>query len=291
MTPNKYLCVLTSKHHVWMDAKAGKIKRFIYLEFVDEGPHRDLVGEIASSIRQNTNVIFGLYYSLYEWFNPIYLSDKENGFKTQQFIKDKIGPELHDIVTKYKPEYIWSDGDWEASDTYWNSTEFLAWLFNESPVKDTVVVNDRWGAGCMCHHGSVYTCSDAYDPGVLVKHKWENAMPVDKMSWGFRRNATQLAEYNTIEELIAKLASTVRYTCRETVVYAIVLDWPDSGLLHLGQPFTEPNTNIAMLGYSGHFNWTAFTTGKQGVTIHVPAIPNNKLPSKWAWTFKLSNIL
>ena len=22
-----------------------------------------------------------------------------------------------------------------------------------SPVKDTVVVNDRWGAGDICHHG------------------------------------------------------------------------------------------------------------------------------------------
>ena len=22
-----------------------------------------------------------------------------------------------------------------------------------SPVKDTVVVNDRWGAGDLCHHG------------------------------------------------------------------------------------------------------------------------------------------
>ena len=37
--------------------------------------------------------------------------------------------------------------------------------FLSSPVKDTVVVNDRWGAGDMCHHGGVFTCADRYNPG------------------------------------------------------------------------------------------------------------------------------
>ena len=69
------------------------------------------------------------------------------------------------MVNTFKPEYVWSDGDWEAADTYWGSREFLAWLYNDSPVKDTVVVNDRWGVGCMCHHGGSYTCSDRYNPG------------------------------------------------------------------------------------------------------------------------------
>ena len=35
-----------------------------------------------------------------------------------------------------------------------------------SPVKDTIVTNDRWcNNGCSCHHGGVFTCHDRYNPG------------------------------------------------------------------------------------------------------------------------------
>ena len=40
--------------------------------------------------------------------------------------------------------------------------------------------------GVLCNHGDFYTCSDRYNPGVLQQHKWENAMTIDRQSWGFR---------------------------------------------------------------------------------------------------------
>ena len=38
-------------------------------------------------------------------------------------------------------------------------------VFNCSPVKDTVVVNDRWGSGDPCKNGGYFTCHDRYNPG------------------------------------------------------------------------------------------------------------------------------
>jgi alpha-L-fucosidase len=175
---------------------------------VDVGPGRDLVGDLAASIRNRTDIHFGVYHSLFEWYNPLYLADQANGYQTQDFIVRKTMPELFDLVNTYEPEIIWSDGDWETTDTYWNSTGFLAWLYNDSPVRDTVVTNDRWGSNAECTHGGYYTCSDRYNPGVLVTHKWENAMTIDSASWGYRREAT-LDDYLTIEEILTQLVSTV----------------------------------------------------------------------------------
>ena len=201
----KYV-VLTSKHHEGYTLWPSKYS--FSWNSMDVGPRRDLIGELATAIRSLTNLKFGLYHSLYEWYNPLYLFDKGNNFTTKVFVDQKTIPELHELIEKYRPEVVWSDGDWEASDAYWKSKEFLSWLYNESPVKDTVVVNDRWGQNIPCHHGDFYTCTDRYNPGVLQPHKWENCMTIDRKSWGFRRNAA-LSEYFTLPELVRELVITV----------------------------------------------------------------------------------
>uniref|UniRef100_A0A8C0CIJ8 Alpha-L-fucosidase n=1 Tax=Balaenoptera musculus TaxID=9771 RepID=A0A8C0CIJ8_BALMU len=154
------------------------------------------------------NIRYGLYHSLLEWFHPLYLRDKKNGFKTQHFVHAKTMPELYDLVSRYKPDLIWSDGEWECPDTYWNSTNFLAWLYNDSPVKDVVVVNDRWGQNCSCRHGGYYNCQDKFKPETLPDHKWEMCTSIDKLSWGYRRDMA-MADITSESRIISELIQTV----------------------------------------------------------------------------------
>ncbi len=48
------------------------------------GPQRDVLKELkASFTARHPDIHFGLYYSLYEWFHPIYLKDKGNEYATR----------------------------------------------------------------------------------------------------------------------------------------------------------------------------------------------------------------
>ncbi|KAE8624651.1 hypothetical protein XENTR_v10006013 [Xenopus tropicalis] len=202
----KYV-VLTTKHHEGFTNWGSPVSW--NWNAVDVGPHRDLVGDFSDALRKR-NLSVGLYHSLLEWFHPLYLLDKKNGFKTQYFVFSKTMPELYDLVNRYKPDLIWSDGDWESPDTYWNSTDFLAWLYNDSPVKDNIVVNDRWGSNCSCYHGGYYNCADKFTPSSLPTHKWEKCTSVDTYSWGYRRNM-QVNQIMSERNIIAELVETVSF--------------------------------------------------------------------------------
>ncbi|XP_061187736.1 alpha-L-fucosidase-like [Saccostrea echinata] len=202
----KYV-VLSTKHHEGFTMYPSKYS--FNWNSVDVGPKQDLIKYIFAYLA-GSGVHFGIYHSLFEWFNPLYLQDKANNYTTQKFVKEKGMAELYEIIEMYRPDVVWSDGAWEAPSAYWNSTHFLAWLYNESPVKNTVVVNDRWGYDSTCKHGGFLTCEDRFRPGKLQKRKWENAMTLDRISWGFRRNA-DLADFLSMEELLELLISTISY--------------------------------------------------------------------------------
>ncbi len=142
----------------------------------------------------------GIYFSLYEWYNPLWLSDRE------RFVTEHMIPQFKDVVTKYQPSVIFSDGEWDMPDKNWHSEEILAWLYNDSPSKDDVIVNDRWGKGCRHAHGGYYTTE--YGAGLPnAEYPWEENRGMGH-SYGYNRNE-DLAEYRSGKELVWMLADLV----------------------------------------------------------------------------------
>lgn len=61
--------VLTSKHHEgWCNFPSDQHWNW---NSVDLGPHRDLVGDLTSSVVK-AGLVMGLYHSLREWYHPLY---------------------------------------------------------------------------------------------------------------------------------------------------------------------------------------------------------------------------
>ena len=198
----KYV-VLVSKHHdgfaLWPSQQANQSWGRPW-NAVDEGPHRDLAGELTAAVRRQ-NLEMGFYFSLYEWFNPLWVQKKYD-----TYIQQHMFPQFKDLVTRYSPAVIFADGEWELPSDQWRAPELLAWLYNDSPVADKVVVNDRWGRETRHHHGGYYTTE--YGAGLPgATHPWEENRGIG-FSYGYNRNEN-LDDYATGQRLLLTLLDTV----------------------------------------------------------------------------------
>ena len=197
----KYV-VLTSKHHegfaLWPSKEASATWGRPW-NAVEIGPKRDVLGDLTKAVRAK-GLKMGFYYSLYEWYNPLYLTDKP------RYVREHVFPQFKDLVTRYEPALIFSDGEWDLPSAEWRSPELLAWLFNESKVKDEVVVNDRWGKDTRHKHGGYWTTE--YTPGMSGSdHPWEESRGMG-FSYGYNR-AERLEHYHSGRELVIMLCDIV----------------------------------------------------------------------------------
>ncbi len=198
----KYV-VLTSKHHegftLWPSALSWNWNA------MDIGPQRDICGELNTAVRK-AGLRMGYYYSLYEWFNPLYKSN------VNKYVDEYMIPQMKDLINRYEPDVLWTDGQWEHDSKTWKSTEFLSWLFNDSKVKERIVVNDRWGADTNGKHGGFFSTEyeQTHANKAIDKSK---AKPMEECrgiggSFGYNQNET-LNEYMGSKELIHLLIRKV----------------------------------------------------------------------------------
>src|SRR5271170_5138853 len=190
-TGAKY-AVLTTKHHdgfaLW-DTKASKINA------KDGSPAgRDLIGPYCEALRKH-GLKVGLYYSHLDWSHPDYATIRptipqegqnyKNSFAYPQETEDPAAWErflkfhraqLKELCTRYSPDLLWFDGDWERDPDQWRFKELAEQLRAWSPG---VILNSRMGG-----YGDYATPEQAM-PISKPQSAWEFCVTIND-SWGYQ---------------------------------------------------------------------------------------------------------
>ena len=197
----KYV-VLVTKHHdgycLW-DWKKPALDDWTS---VLSGPERNIVGELTEAVR-NEGMKMGFYYSLTEWTNPIHtwtvMPNDSNSVHT--YVREYMIPQIKDLVNKYKPSLLFTDGDWDNTCEQFRAEDVISWYYNA--VGPEAIVNDRWGQGTQ--HGFR---TPEYSNGIVDNDRpWAECRGLGR-SFGVNHNEP-LSNYLTSDELIQHFVKLV----------------------------------------------------------------------------------
>jgi len=195
----KYI-ILVSKHHdgycLWPSKYAPGWNS------VDVGPRRNLVDEIATAVRKK-GIRFGLYYSLPEWNNPLHEWYVAPHDSIHTYVKQHMIPQFKEVVETFKPDLLFTDGEWFNTAEDWHARHLISWYYNL--VGDDAIVNDRWGHGADIG----YITPEYSAGGVKTDRPWAEVRGLGR-SFGLNRYE-KLDAYMTPTELIHLFVRTVAH--------------------------------------------------------------------------------
>ena len=189
--------VMTSKHHdgvaLW-DTKASD------LNVVKKTPAgRDLVGPFCKALRAE-GIKVGLYYSLLDWSHPDYPNFTktqkrygEDSLRWERFMEFNIG-QITEITTRFNPDLVWFDGDWEQSAERWHAAEIREMLLKNNP---DVIINSR-----LQGYGDYATPEQGIPVARPSDEYWELCMTMND-SWGYQPADKNYKPVNLIIRIFA----------------------------------------------------------------------------------------
>jgi alpha-L-fucosidase len=192
--------VLVTKHHdgycLW-DSKFQPDWNSVV-----SGPKRNIVEELTNSVR-NKGLRMGFYYSLPEWTNPLHIWMEDPDDSISNYVNDYMVPQFKELVERYKPDLLFSDGDWNNTAEQLRSQELISWYYNT--VGKDAIVNNRWGNGTK--HGFL---TPEYSAGIAnTEVPWAECRGFGR-SFGLNRNE-DLDNYMTDKELIQHFVELVAH--------------------------------------------------------------------------------
>lgn len=231
---------ITSKHHdgfcLWptklTDRNAMKM-----------GPHKDLLGQFFTAGRKE-GLKVGLYYSLYEWFNPLY-TNKEIPYaglkRVNNYVDDFMIPQIKELIDLYHPDFFYFDGEWDHPESFWKMKEVVAYYYNQAAARNQeVFVNDRFGKDERGRHGDLYNVEYNYEKGSegLLTHKWSYWQGIAK-TFGYNSDTDQedcLSPKQFIDKVIKGVSKNGNFDINVGPTAAgIIPEYEQYPLLKLGE--------------------------------------------------------
>lgn len=195
----KYI-ILVAKHH---DGYCLWPSRFAPgWNSVENGPGRDVVGELAQAVRKR-GIRFGLYYSLPEWDHPLHRWDTDAPDSIGPYVQQHMIPQLKELIEQYKPDLLFTDGEWFNTAEQWHARELISWYYNL--VGPDAIVNDRWGHGADIGFITPEYSATAPD----TQRPWAEVRGLGR-SFGLNRNE-KLSAYMSSRDLVRRFAWTVAH--------------------------------------------------------------------------------
>lgn len=193
----KYV-VLVTKHHdgycLWRSRYQPNWNSVV------TGPHMDIVDTLTRVCRDK-GLKMGFYYSLPEWTNPLHVWMQDPDSAISEYVNHYMIPQFKELVGKYKPTLLFTDGEWQNKASDFHATELISWYYNT--VGSEAIVNDRWGSGTE-HGFKTPEYKGAIDDTV---RPWAECRGIGK-SFAFNRNEP-LSNYLTPDSLIRHFVKLV----------------------------------------------------------------------------------
>ena len=169
----KYMFI-TSKHH---DGFCLWPTKYTDRNSMKMGPKKDILGDYFKAGRKE-GLKVGLYYSLYEWYNPNY-TGKDIPYaglkKVDNYVDDYMIPQIKELIDLYRPDFFYFDGEWDHPETFWKMREVVAYYYNQAEKNgQEVFVNDRFGKDERGKRGDLYNIEYEFGSDLegLLTHKW-----------------------------------------------------------------------------------------------------------------------
>lgn len=185
--------VITTKHH---DGVALWNTGYGDLSVPKKTPAaRDVLTPFVSALKKK-KIKTGLYYSLSDWSHPDYpnhtntIKRYENDSLRWATYLTYCHGHIEELMTAYRPDLVWFDGDWEAKASEWKAKEIRTMILAENPK---TIINGR-----LTGYGD-YGTPEQYLPIHRPESAyWELCMTMND-NWGYQHNDHN---YKTSEQII-----------------------------------------------------------------------------------------